>query len=178
MELTESAVLVLVPEAENIVASHRVGLDAAAALGVPAHVTVLYPFVPPERTDGAVISSLAAAVRSVTAFDVAFRRLAWFDRSVLWLEPAPAEPFLALTASVQRAFPDCLPYGGAHPDLVPHLTVGQDQPENLLESAQRAIEPSLPVRARVSAAVLMHGSLEPDSWRIVAELPLGAGVIR
>jgi hypothetical protein len=33
---------------------------------VPAHVTVLYPFVPPERTDDAVISSLAAAVRGVT----------------------------------------------------------------------------------------------------------------
>jgi 2'-5' RNA ligase len=176
VEPTESAVLVLVPEAENIVASLRVGLDAAAALGVLAHVTVLYPFVPPERTDAAVISSLAAAVRSVAAFDVAFRRLSWFDRSVLWLAPEPAEPFLALTAAVQRAFPRYKPYGGAHIDVVPHLTVGQDQPEDLLESAQRAIEPSLPVTARVSAAVLMHGSLEPDSWRVVADLPLGGGV--
>ncbi len=165
--------LVPVPEAEDVVASHRAGLDAAAALGVPAHVTVLYPFVPPERTDAAVISSLAAAVRSVTAFDVAFRRLRWFDRSVLWLVPEPAEPFLALTAAVLRAFPGYLPYGGAHPDLVPHLTVGQGQPEDLLESAARAIDPSLPVTARVDAAVLMHGSLEPGTWRVVADLPLG-----
>jgi 2'-5' RNA ligase len=175
---TESAVLVLVPEAENIVASHRAGLDSAAALGVPAHVTVLYPFVPPERTDDAVISSLAAAVMSVTPFDVTFRRLSWFDRSLLWLAPEPAEPFAELTAAVQRAFPDYDPYGGAHPDLVPHLTVGQDQPENLLESAQHAIELSLPVSAKVSAAVLMQGALEPDSWRVVAELPLGGRVIR
>jgi hypothetical protein len=56
--------------------------------------------------------------------------------------------------------------------------VGQDQPEDLLESAQRAIELSLPVTAKVCAAALMQGSLEPDSWRVVAELPLGAGVIR
>jgi len=173
MEPTESAVLVLVPAAEVVVASHRAGLDDAAALGVPAHVTVLYPFVPPERTDDAVISALGAAVRSVTAFDVTFRRLRWFDRSVLWLAPEPAEPFAALTAAVRGAFPGYLPYGGAHADLVHHLTVGQGKPAGTMESAARAIEPRLPVTARVNAAVLMHGSLEPDSWRVVADLPLG-----
>lgn len=41
--------LVLVPGAQAVVASHRAGLDDAAALGVPAHVTVLYPFEPQER---------------------------------------------------------------------------------------------------------------------------------
>jgi 2'-5' RNA ligase len=173
VEPTQSAVLVLVPAAEAVVASHRSRLDDAAALGVPAHVTVLYPFVPPERTEDAVISSLAAAVRSVTAFDVTFRRVSWFDRSVLWLAPEPAEPFLALIAAVQGAFPGYLPYGGEISDVVPHLTVGQGQPEGALESAARAIEPSLPVTARVCAAVLMHGSLVPGSWRVVADLPLG-----
>jgi 2'-5' RNA ligase len=166
-------VLVLVPAAESVVASHRAVLDGAAAIGVPAHVTVLYPFMPPERTDDAAIAALAGAVRSVPAFDVTFRRLRWFDRSVLWLAPEPAEPFLALTAAAHRAFPDYVPYGGAHADVMPHLTVGQDQPEDALESAARAIEPRLPVTARVTTAVLMHGSREPDSWHVVAELPLG-----
>ncbi len=165
--------LILVPEAESVVARHRAVLDGAAAIGVPAHVTVLYPFVPPERTDDAVIAALARAIRSVQAFDVTFRRLRWFDRSVLWLAPEPTEPFAALTAAVREAFPDYVPYGGAHADVVPHLTVGQDRPEDALESAARAIEPGLPVTARVIAAVLMHGSLEPDSWSVVAELPLG-----
>jgi hypothetical protein len=39
---TQSAVLVPVPEAERAVSRHRARLDAAAALGVPAHVTVLW----------------------------------------------------------------------------------------------------------------------------------------
>jgi hypothetical protein len=43
----ESAVLVPVPEAERGVSGHRNRLDRAAVWGVPAHVTVLYPFVPP-----------------------------------------------------------------------------------------------------------------------------------
>lgn len=174
MDPTESAVLVLVPEAEGVVASYRADLDAAAGLGVPAHVTVLYPFVPPERVDDAVISELAGAVRSVAAFDITFARLRWFERSVLWLAPEPDAPFAELTAAVRLAFPGYIPYGGVHADVVPHLTVGQDQPESALESACRAIEPRLPFAAHVSKAVLMQGSLEPGSWRVVADLPLGA----
>ena len=46
----ESAVLVPVPEAERAVSRHRARLDGAAARGVPAHVTVLYPFVPRPRS--------------------------------------------------------------------------------------------------------------------------------
>jgi len=38
-------------------------------------VTVLYPFVSPERVDQSVISDLAAAVGSVSAFDVTFARV-------------------------------------------------------------------------------------------------------
>jgi hypothetical protein len=44
---TESALVVVVPEAEAAVNAHRRRLDPAAAWGVPAHVTVLYPFAPP-----------------------------------------------------------------------------------------------------------------------------------
>jgi len=172
MQPTESAVLVLIPEAESVVASHRAVLDPAAALGVPAHVTVLYPFMPPERVDDAVISDLAGAVGSVACFDVTFARLRWFERSVLWLAPDPADPFRALTAAVERTFPGHQPYGGVHADVVPHLTIGQDQPYHLFESAHGAIEPSLPLSARVSSAVLMQGSLEPGSWHAVAELSL------
>ena len=47
MTETVSAVLVQVPEAERVVSRHRARLDAAATAGVPAHVTVLFPFVPP-----------------------------------------------------------------------------------------------------------------------------------
>jgi hypothetical protein len=49
MTQTYSAVLVPVPEAERVVSRYRARLDGAAALGVPAHVTVLYPFVPAAR---------------------------------------------------------------------------------------------------------------------------------
>jgi hypothetical protein len=40
----ESALLVTVPAAEPAVARHRSRLDTSATVGVPAHITVLYPF--------------------------------------------------------------------------------------------------------------------------------------
>jgi len=71
-----------------------------------------------------------------------------------------------------EAVPGYEPYGGEIADVAPHLTVGLDQADDVLESASRAIEPSLPVTARVSTAVLMQGSLQRGSWRVVADLPL------
>ena len=65
MTAGESAVLVPGPEAEPVVGRHRARLDRAAVEGVPAHVTVLYPFVPPPEITAATIEVLAAAVRSV-----------------------------------------------------------------------------------------------------------------
>ena len=173
MQPTETAVLVTVPEAESVVGRYRAELDAASALGIPAHVTVLYPFVPPAHIDDHVIGTLARAVASIAAFDVTFARLRWFDRSVLWLAPEPCGPFVALIAAVSQAFPGYLPYGGQHDVVVPHLTVGHAHPADVLESAAQAIAPSLPFTAQVSAAVLMEGSLQEGSWRVVAELPLG-----
>ena len=63
----ESAVLVPVPEAERAVGGHRDRLDRAAAWGVPAHVTVLYPFVAPPAITATVIAGLADAVGTATA---------------------------------------------------------------------------------------------------------------
>jgi hypothetical protein len=40
-----------VPEAEPAVRHHREHLDANAPLGIPAHITVLFPFMPPETID-------------------------------------------------------------------------------------------------------------------------------
>ena len=49
MAKTESALVVLVPEAESLVRPFRERFDPSAALGVPAHITLLYPFIAPEQ---------------------------------------------------------------------------------------------------------------------------------
>lgn len=174
MTAWESAVLIPVPEAEPVVGRHRARLDRAAVEGVPAHVTVLYPFVPPPEIAAATIEVLTAAIGSVAAFDCLFSGTAWFGEDVMWLAPRPDEPFRALTRAVSAAFPGYLPYGGAHDEPIPHLTVGDRPPGGVadLRAAEAEVVTALPVRTRVSRAWLMTGTREPDSWHTVAELPL------
>jgi 2'-5' RNA ligase len=172
----ESAVIVAVPAAEAAVGRVRAELDRSAQWGVPAHVTVLYPFVPPKHIDNDVVAVLAAAIGTVPAFDVTFSRVGWFGDGVAWLAPEPDQPFRALTAAVWQRFPDRPPYRGAFDDVVPHLTIGHDAPVTVLRPAADAVAARLPIQARVAAAQLIQGSHEPDSWRTVAELALGQPV--
>ena len=173
---TETAVLVLVPEAEAAVAEHRAHLDMAASWGVPAHMSVIYPFVPPADVDDDVLARLAGAVGTVPTFDCAFPRTAWFGDDVLWLAPEPAAPFRELVAAVVREFPAHLPYGGLYDEPIPHLTVGELRlgSADELAAAERAVHPHLPIRARVDRAVLLAGRPEPGAWRPVAEFSLGS----
>ncbi len=172
---TQSAVVVTVPAAEPAVARHRLELDRSAAWGVPAHVTVLYPFVPPARLDPGVLARLADAVASVPRFDCTFARCAWFGADVLWLAPEPDRGFRDLTSAVASAFPEHPPYEGAFPDVVPHLTVGElrfGSPARL-RRAEEEVCRRLPLSVEVAAAHLLVGSDRPGSWSVRAALPLG-----
>jgi hypothetical protein len=174
----QSVVVVLVPEAEPVVGQHRGVLDGTAVQGMPAHVTILYPFVMPAAITEVTLRLLANAVGSVTAFDCVFGRTAWFGDQVLWLAPDPDGPFRELTSAVLAAFPGYLPYDGAFPDVIPHLTIGEQPPGGpaALRAAEADVLPALPVTARISRVWVMTGSSAPNSWHPVAELPLGAPV--
>jgi len=170
---THSAVIVAVPEAEETVGAWRAQLDPSAGWGVPAHVTVLFPFLPPASIDAEVLACLAQAVRTVPSFDAGFARVEWFDDRVVWLAPEPALPFRELTAAACGSFPGLLPYGGAYGEPVPHLTVAQSDDAAGLRQAASAVAGQLPVRARVDAVQVICGSEAPGSWQLLAELPLG-----
>jgi 2'-5' RNA ligase len=171
---TETAVVVRVPEVDPVVAEHRRDLDHAASWGVPAHVTVVYPFLPPQRVDDDALRRLAAAVGSVEAFDCTFARTDWFGEDAVWLVPEPDAPFRALTRSVWNAFPECPPYGGVHGEPTPHLTLGERGRGTpaALRAAETAVRPRLPVRARIAQALLIAGAPEPDAWGVVRRFPL------
>jgi hypothetical protein len=175
VEPTESALIVAVPEAEPAVAALRAAHDPSASWGVPAHVTVLYPFLPPDRIDAAALAVVGETVAAVPAFDVVFARTRRFGDQVLWLAPEPDAPLRALTAAVWARFPDFPPFGGQFAEVVPHLTVTDRQPPAVMAAADEQVRPWLPIRARVRAVRLLTGRPEPDAWRTVAEFPLPVG---
>lgn len=173
VDLIQTAVIVAVPDAEDAIATWRARLDPAAGRGVPAHITVLYPFLAPGAFDDAALEALARIIAAVPAFELSLARTAWFGHKVLWLHPEPDEPFRTLTEQVWRRFPQCPPYEGGHSVVVPHLTIGDDAPLPDLERAESSVAAALPLRTRVTRAQLICGSFEPNSWRTINEFPLG-----
>ncbi|MET0424021.1 MAG: 2'-5' RNA ligase family protein [Actinoplanes sp.] len=169
-----TALVVMAPEAEPVVAAHRDRLDAAASYGIGAHVTVLFPFLPPADVDDRVIGVLTQVAAATPAFFLTFSRLGWFGDRVVWLAPDPPGPFRELTAAVTARFPAAQPYGGQFDEVIPHLTLGHDHPLAELTAAADAVLPRLPIRARATTIRLITGRRIPgETWTTLAELPLG-----
>jgi 2'-5' RNA ligase len=174
----QSALLVLVPAAEQAVGKHRARLDASARDGVPAHLTVLYPFLPPGQIGDGELAALAGLFAGFPSFDVILDRVNWFGEQVVWLGPRDEAPFRALTDLVFAAYPACAPYGGLHADVVPHLTIGHDADPAVLRAAAEEVRPHLPISARATGVTLIAGptpgnpETPPGQWRNIAAFPL------
>lgn len=168
----ESALVVPVDAAEPVVGKWRLAFDPSASWGVPAHITVVYPFVRPEHLDSHMIDRIRDVLQPVNSFDIQFDELAEFEGDVLYLAPEPAAPLRDLTARVVSEWPDHLPYEGVHNEVVPHLTVATSSGLHLFEDIARDVGHKLPIRARVDSVLLMTGTPEPGAWNVRASFNL------
>jgi hypothetical protein len=175
----ETALLLPVPAAEPAVSRHRARLDEAARNGVPAHITVLYPFLAPAGIGEPLLTSLGRLFAGLAAFEFTLDRVGWFGAEVVWLGPRDPAPFSALTSAVFTAFPSCPPYGGQHAAVIPHLTIGHADGRQALRAAAGAVRPCLPIEATATEVILMTGprpgtaGTPPGQWCTVAAFPLG-----
>ena len=170
--MPESALIIDVPEAEPLVKEWRAKHDWSAQRGVPAHITVLYPFMPTELIDDEVHADLRALFAAHAAFGFRLSRVARFPDAVAWLAPDPAEPFAALTGAVASQYPDYPPYEGVHDVVVPHLTVAEGGTE-LQDEVEAALTPALPIEAE-ARSVLMILEDETGWWNPGERYPLGS----
>jgi 2'-5' RNA ligase len=168
-----TALVVLVPEAEASWAAVRARHDPSAALGVPAHVTVLYPFVVESAWTADVDTRLADVLRASAPFDATLRRTARFGTTTLYLVPEPDAPFDALLRRVSAAFPETPPYGGAFAAPVPHLTVADGAAPGVLDALERDAAPAWAFSTRVAAVTLL--ALRAGRWTPRRAWPLGGG---
>lgn len=162
----QTALIVRVDAAEPLVGPWRQRLDPSAAAGVPAHVTVLYPFLDSSRIDAAELRWL---VGQHAAFTCRFEECRRFP-GVLYLAPEPGQPFRALTGAVAARWPEAQPYGGEFDDVVPHLTIADRQPAAVLDEVEAAVAPGLPVTAQVETVTLLV--CDGQRWHPHAEFPL------
>jgi 2'-5' RNA ligase len=170
--LPETALICRVPEAERYIARYRDRYDPSARRNVPAHVTVLYPFMPPERIDADVTGRLRDIARAVRCFEYRLARTRRFPVA-LYLAPDPDGPYAALTEAVFRAFPEYPPFEGKFAEVVPHVTVAHGDEPLLceIEVELRIALPAAGIAARCHELVLIENST--GRWEQMDVFPLG-----
>jgi 2'-5' RNA ligase len=143
--------------------------DSMASLGVPAHITVLYPWIPTgllTDDDHLAVADIAAGTDPI---DVTFAAVGRFP-DVLWLDPQPRRPILALIAAVSARWPDYPPYGGRYGDApVPHLTVADVDEPDRLAPVVADLERALPISATISELTLVVR--QADGWSLDRSFP-------
>lgn len=172
--MAETALVVEVPAAEPVVHRWRDRHDPIVRRRMVAHITSLYPFVPPSDFDDTTLDALRSALEGIRRFDFDLRSVESFA-GVIWLRPDPEEPFRSLTRTLCSAFPGYLPYGGLHADPQPHLTIAKTEDAGEREAPllriREELGPSLPIRATATAlSVFMTEGDGP--WRRVHVLEL------
>lgn len=166
----QSALLVPVPAAEPLVGAYRLRHDPVAGAGVPAHVTLVVPWVPPEKLIPEHLERLRQIVGDSEPFTFELTRPCWFGERVLWLAPEPAAPFIELTHRLAERF-GTPPWEGEFSEVVPHLTVGHVGDREGLDAAADAIKARLPVWCRASEVWVMVG--DGLTWRVRNKMLLG-----
>jgi 2'-5' RNA ligase len=175
MPEAQSALDIVIPEAESLVAPFRAKYDPSAADGMPGHVTIIYPFAPPQLLTTGLLDDMAAFFATQPSFDYAMTGTARFPE-VLYLTPEPEALFRELILATADRFPDYQPYGGLHQDPVPHLTVAHAHSEAELNAIAAEFEASLagalPMAGGVTEIVLHENS--SGRWQEHSRFSLGA----
>lgn len=170
-----SALIVRVPEAEACVGALRARFDPAAVEGVPAHITILFPFMEVDRLSAEVLARAAAAMQGVAPFAFTLGEVGRFP-GIAFLAPEPAAPFVELTRALAAAFPDYPPYGGEHPSTAPHLTIanrGAEAADFAAAEAAQWLRAHGPIRACCDTVTLIENS--GGRWTELRAFPLKAG---
>jgi 2'-5' RNA ligase len=172
--MPETALICRVPESERFIARYRERFDPSARRNVPAHVTILYPFMAPQDVDAGVLAQLADIARSIPRFQYRLGELRRFPVA-LYIAPQPDSGFAALIDAVWRTFPDFPPFEGKFPVVVPHVTVAHGDEPQLCEievELRIALASAGGVLARCDEMVLIENS--SGRWEEVRCFALGA----
>lgn len=144
--------------------------DAHMVIRLPAHITLLVPFVPYEQIEEST-QTLQRVCASIKPFDVTLSGYGHFPK-VTFMQPADPQPIKALFRKVFDAFPLYPPYGGAFGNnLHPHMTVAEFASED--ERQTTRLPDYAPLTFQVDRIHLIYGTEEPLPWLTYSAILLG-----
>jgi hypothetical protein len=121
------------------VARHRERLDAKAPLGISAHITALFPFMPPQTINPTALAELEHLPTAVRRFhfQLDHHRLVRRGRAMTRPHTTPALP--RPDPPRLPGLPAFPPLKGQFDDVIPHLTIGHGHLLKDLRAAEQSV---------------------------------------
>ncbi|MEB3368890.1 2'-5' RNA ligase family protein [Saccharopolyspora mangrovi] len=167
----KTGVVVPVPGAQPLLDAVAERCPDTVRTGVPAHLSLLYPFVPAAELDQQADSALTGVFARASPLSVTFAGIVR-SGGFLALRPEPADGVAALASAVRSRWPEVVPYGGRY-DADPHLTVAMRTTEQRAGAIERELLPNwVPLSAELREAWLVEFD---GQWRVRSRSPFGAG---
>lgn len=167
----QTALVIPVPAADALLASVGVGYPETVREGVPAHVSLLYPFVPAAELDERVIKALGELLAEQGPMLVEFGEC-YHRGGFVAVRPDPLEGLTELVSTVRRRWPQVVPYEGRYGDVEPHVTLAVDASEETAVRIEQEVSAQLPISAELRKAWLVAFE---DRWRVRGRWELSAG---
>ena len=163
----ETALIIPVRLPPSLERLRQDGLDDAPH-GLPAHLTLLFPFAPPDALDAALQAAVRRVVGAHRAFTYALTHLGqWPDTAYIAVDPEP--PFRALQADLAASFPAWPLYRGAF-EFTPHVTIAGGPAAGAAEL--RAVTASAVLPAARTARFVDLIVREGARWTLRSRFPL------
>lgn len=172
MEPTQTGLVIPIPSLQDLVATWRPKVDAVPPVGAPAHVTLLYPFLPPAAVSDR-IDEIRTFLATRPSFNYSLDGVGWFEDEVVFVKPLPADGFMDLTHAIGARW-GMAPYGGDVEDPVPHVTIGYGGSKEAMRRVADAAQNVLPIEDQLADEVwLMQGTPDPPNWTQTHRFNLG-----
>ncbi len=167
----QTGLVIPVPAADALLASVGARYPGTVREGVPAHVSLLYPFVAAAQLDERVTSVLGELLAEQAPMPVQFAECCREDGFVA-LRPDPIDGLTELVSKTHRRWPDVVPYEGVYGDVEPHLTVAMRCSEETAVAIEQEVTAQLPISAELREAWLVAFE---GRWTLRGRFEFGAG---
>lgn len=165
-----TGLVIPVPAAETLLTSVAERHPDAARGGVPAHVTVLFPFLHPDKIDDGVLHTLQELFDRHQPMPVRFTECRRREEFV-YLHPEPVDGLRRLTDEARQHWPDVIPYEGAYSEVEPHLTISIRTTEDTAARIHHESGQNLPISTELREGWLI--SSRGEQWIVQERLPFG-----
>lgn len=150
----QTGLVIPVPAADALLALMETRHPGTVREGVPAHVSLLYPFVGVAELDERVTHALSELFGEHEPMAIELVEC-YRHGGFVALRPDPINGLTELTSKTRDRWPDVVPYEGVYGDVEPHLTVAMRASEETALRIEQEISEQLPISAELREAWLV-----------------------